>query len=149
MRLTNHEFHCLRTCRCKDKATFRLILSADRSTWIFFFTLFKQIIVHYCQSTKHSKGHNASHNSRGEEINWKSSKTRIRKKWVTDRNGYKLHQTVVCFIEPPNSESSCAQILIRQLKDVAHVLITNWHFMDMIPIRAERSQTLKCGKYRK
>ena len=105
MRLTNHELHCLCTCRCKDEATFRLILSADRSTWIFFFTLFKQIIVYYCKSTKNSKGYNASHNSRGAEINWKSSskkkKTRREKMWVTDRNGYKLHQTVVCFIEPP------------------------------------------------
>lgn len=31
----------------------------------------------------------------------KKNKTRREKMWVTDRNGYKLHQTVVCFIEPP------------------------------------------------
>ena len=117
----------------------------------FFFTIFKQIIVYYCNSTKHSKGYNASHSSRGAEINWKSSKTRIRKKCVTDRNGYKLHQTFVCFIEP-SIPLKWKLVCSDTHSPTKRCRSCTYHKLTFYGHDSNSSRTitdLECGKYRK
>ena len=73
------------------------------------------------------------------------------KKWVTDRNGYKLHQTFVCFIEP-SIPLKWKLVCSDTHSPTKRCRSCTYHKLTFYGHDSNSSRTitdLECGKYRK